>query len=234
MKKKKIIFCFIFARGGSKGIKNKNLAKLNNKPLLYHSIDLAKKIKSITKIFVSTDNKRIANYAKKRNVYVIDRPKKLSQDSSPEIYAWKHAIKALKKDKIFFDVFLSLPTTSPLRSKNDVVKSLKMLNKNTDIILTGSKSKRNPWFNMVTKKKNGFYGIVNNHKKKIHNRQAAPEVIDLTTVAYVANVSYLLKAKSYFDGNVKVNLIPNIRALDIDDKYDLDFAKYLLNQRKKK
>lgn len=234
MKKKKIIFCFIFARGGSKGIKNKNLAKLNNKPLLYYSIDLAKKIKSIKKIFVSTDNKRIANYAKKRNVYVINRPKKLSQDSSPEIDAWKHAIKALKKNKIFFDVFLSLPTTSPLRSKNDVVKSLKMLNKNTDIILTGSQSKRNPWFNMVTKKKNGFYGIVNNHQKKIYNRQAAPKVIDLTTVAYVANVSYVLKAKSYFDGNVKVNLIPNIRALDIDDKYDLDFAKYLLNKRKKK
>lgn len=234
MKKKKIIFCFIFARGGSKGIKNKNLAKLNNKPLLYYSIDLAKKIKSIKKIFVSTDNRRIANYARKRNVYVINRPKKLSQNSSPEIHAWKHAIKVLQKNKIFFDVFLSLPTTSPLRNKNDVVKSLKMLNKNTDIILTGSQSKRNPWFNMVKKKKNGFYGIVNNHQKKIHNRQAAPEVIDLTTVAYVANVSYVLKAKSYFDGNVKVNLIPNIRALDIDDKYDLDFAKYLLNKRKKK
>ena len=73
MKKKKILYCFIFARGGSKGIKNKNLVKLNGKPLLFYSINLAKKIKSIKKIFVSTDNKAIAEYAKKNKVEVIKR-----------------------------------------------------------------------------------------------------------------------------------------------------------------
>jgi CMP-N-acetylneuraminic acid synthetase len=233
MKKKKILYCFIFARGGSKGIKNKNLVKLNGKPLLFYSINLAKKIKSIKKIFVSTDNKAIAEYAKKNKVEVIKRPKKLSQDNSYEIEAWKHAIKFLKKKKIFFDIFLSLPTTSPLRKKNDVITSLKMLNKKkTDIVLTGTKSKRNPWFNMAMKKKNGFYKIINNNKKTIYNRQKAPNVIDLTTVAYVADVSYILKAKSYFDGNVKVNLIPSVRAVDIDDKNDLYYANYLLKIKK--
>ena len=233
MKKKKILYCFIFARGGSKGIKNKNLVKLNGKPLLFYSINLAKKIKSIKKIFVSTDNKAIAEYAKKNKVEVIKRPKKLSQDNSYEIEAWKHAIKFLKKKKIFFDIFLSLPTTSPLRNKNDVITSLKMLNKKkTDIVLTGTKSKRNPWFNMAMKKKNGFYKIINNNKKTIYNRQKAPNVIDLTTVAYVADVSYILKAKSYFDGNVKVNLIPSVRAVDIDDKNDLYYANYLLKIKK--
>ena len=231
--KKKILYCFIFARGGSKGIKNKNLVKLNGKPLLFYSINLAKKIKSIKKIFVSTDNKAIAEYAKKNKVEVIKRPKKLSQDNSYEIDAWKHAIKFLKKKKIFFDIFLSLPTTSPLRNKNDVITSLKMLNKKkTDIVLTGTKSKRNPWFNMAMKKKNGFYKIINNNKKTIYNRQKAPNVIDLTTVAYVADVSYILKAKSYFDGNVKVNLIPSVRAVDIDDKNDLYYANYLLKIKK--
>ena len=233
MKKKKILYCFIFARGGSKGIKNKNLVKLNGKPLLFYSINLAKKIKSIKKIFVSTDNKAIAEYAKKNKAEVIKRPKKLSQDNSYEIEAWKHAIKFLKKKKIFFDIFLSLPTTSPLRKKNDVITSLKMLNKKkTDIVLTGTKSKRNPWFNMAMKKKNGFYKIINNNKKTIYNRQKAPNVIDLTTVAYVADVSYILKAKSYFDGNVKVNLIPSVRAVDIDDKNDLYYANYLLKIKK--
>jgi len=231
--KKKILYCFIFARGGSKGIKNKNLVKLNGKPLLFYSINLAKKIKSIKKIFVSTDNKAIAEYAKKNKAEVIKRPKKLSQDNSYEIDAWKHAIKFLKKKKIFFDIFLSLPTTSPLRNKNDVITSLKMLNKKkTDIVLTGTKSKRNPWFNMAMKKKNGFYKIINNNKKTIYNRQKAPNVIDLTTVAYVADVSYILKAKSYFDGNVKVNLIPSVRAVDIDDKNDLYYANYLLKIKK--
>ena len=234
MNKKNIIFCFIFARGGSKGIKNKNLVKLDGKPLLYYSIKIAKKIKFIKKIFVSTDNKDIARYAKKNKVYVIERPKKLSQDNSSEIDAWKHAIKFLRKKKLVFNTFLSLPTTSPLRNKSDVINSLKMLKKGTDIVLTGSKSKRNPWFNMAIKKKNGFYRIVNNNQKTVYNRQAAPKVIDLTTIAYAADVSYILKAKNYFDGNVKVNLIPSSRAVDIDDKNDLNYAKYLLKIKKKK
>lgn len=233
MHKKKIIFCFIFARGGSKGIKKKNLVKLNGKPLLYYSINIAKKIKGIKKIFVSTDDKAIAKYAEKNNVNVIIRPKKLSQDNSSEIDAWKHAIKHLIKKNFFFNTFLSLPTTSPLRNKVDVLRSLKMLKNKTDIVLTGVKSKRNPWFNMAVKKKNGFYKIVNSGKKKFFNRQEAPNTIDLTTVAYAANVSYILKAKSYFDGNVKINLIPSKRAIDIDDKNDLDYAKFLLSLKKK-
>ena len=99
MDEKKKIFCFIFARGGSKGIKKKNLAKLDGKPLLYYSINLAKKIKSIKGIFVSTDDRAIGQYAKKNKVHVIKRPRRLSKDDSPEIDAWKHAIKYLKKKK---------------------------------------------------------------------------------------------------------------------------------------
>ena len=230
--KKKKIFCFIFARGGSKGIKKKNLAKLDGKPLLYYSINLAKKIKSINGIFVSTDDRSIAQYAKKNKVHIIKRPKRLSKDNSPEIYAWKHAIKYLEKKKIIFNTFLSLPTTSPLRNVQDVTKSIRMLKSKTDIVLTGVKSKRNPWFNMVIKQKNGFFKLIN-RGKKIYNRQAAPETVDLTTVAYVANVSYILKAKDYFDGNVKINLIPDQRAIDIDDKKDLEYANFLIKLKKK-
>lgn len=229
---KKKIFCFIFARGGSKGIKKKNLAKLNGKPLLYYSINLAKKIKSIKGIFVSTDDRAIGQYAKKNKVHVIERPRRLSKDNSPEIDAWKHAIKYLKKKKITFNTFLSLPTTSPLRNIQDVKKSIMMLKNKTDIVLTGVKSKRNPWFNMAIKQKNGFFKLIN-RGKKIYNRQAAPETVDLTTVAYVANVSYILKAKNYFDGNVKINLVPDKRAIDIDDKDDLEYAKFLIKLKKK-
>ena len=231
--KKKNIFCFIFARGGSKGIKNKNLSKLNRKPLLHYSINLAKKIKAIKKIYVSTDSKVIATYAKKKGADIIKRPKKISGDNSKEIDAWKHAIKYLRNKKIFFDNFLSLPTTSPLRTKNDVIKSINMLKGKTDIILTANKSKRNPWFNMVKKNKKGFYEIVIKSTKNIHNRQLAPKVLDLTTAAYVSRAKYIMKAKSYFDGNVKINLIPPERSLDIDSKEDLNYAEYLMKSRKK-
>ena len=48
------------------------------------------------------------------------------------------------------------------------------------------------------------------------------------------SVGEYLKAKNYFDGNVKVNLIPSLRAVDIDDKDDLNYAKYLFKTKNKK
>ena len=59
------IFCFIFARGGSKSVKNKNLVNFNKKPLIANTILQAKRIKLINKIFVSTDSKKIAKIAEK-------------------------------------------------------------------------------------------------------------------------------------------------------------------------
>ena len=91
------IYAFIFARGGSKGIKDKNLVKVKGKPLIYYSIKIAQKIKDIDKIFVSSDLEKILKYAKSLGVSIIKRPKKISGDSSPEVLAWRHAIMYLKK-----------------------------------------------------------------------------------------------------------------------------------------
>ena len=70
---------------------------------------------------------------------------------------------------INFDIFVSLPTTSPLRNKTDVLKTINKLNKKIDIVLTATKSSRNPYFNIVEKKKNGFYDVVTK-KKNIFRR----------------------------------------------------------------
>lgn len=58
------------ARGGSKGIKNKNLVLLNNKPLIYYTIKAALNAKSISKVVVSSDSDEILNYAKSQNVLI--------------------------------------------------------------------------------------------------------------------------------------------------------------------
>ena len=86
---KKTLFTFIFARGGSKGIKNKNIKILNGKPLLFYSINMAKKFCKNQNIFVSTDSNKIALIAKKYGANIIKRPKLLSEDKSSELLAWK-------------------------------------------------------------------------------------------------------------------------------------------------
>ena len=75
------ILAFIPARSGSKRLKNKNLKIFNGKPLIYYSLKIGKKTKTITP-FVSTDSKKILNYAKKQGMrFNYLRPKSISGDN---------------------------------------------------------------------------------------------------------------------------------------------------------
>ena len=222
------IFCFIFARGGSQRIPNKNLKKINNKSLLEITINLAKKVNKIDKIFVSSDSKKILNIARKNNTQIIKRPKFLCNSKSNEFESWKHAIQSLKKKKINFDYFLSLPTTSPLRNKKDIMSLIKKFsNSKYDLLLCVTKTNRFPHYNMVTKKKNTIQPILKNAKglKK-------DNILDLTTVGYITSPKFVMKSNGIFDGKVGYIKIPRERAIDIDDFYDLKVARYLLNEKK--
>ena len=220
-------FAFIFVRGGSKRIKNKNLKKIKGKTLLEITINQAKKINKINKIFVSTDSKKIASIVSNLNVEIIKRPKYLAQDDSSEWYAWQHAIKQVKK-KYNFEKFICLPVTSPLRKNIDIIKCINKLSKKNEIVVTIQETNTNPWYNMVKINNKNFIEIINKTSKKVIDiRQKAPKVFDMTTVCYVAKPEYILSNKSIFSGNVKAVKIPKERALDIDTYFDLKIARLL-------
>ena len=224
------IYAFIFAIGGSKGLKNKNLKKINGKPLIFYSINIAKKIKQIKKVYVSTDNKNIEKIALKYGAEIIKRPKKLSQDKSAELLAWKHAVKiVLKKDKKF-STFVSLPATSPLKNKKDILNSIKLLKKNIDLVLTVKKSKWNPWFNMlIENKKTNNFELVNKNKRRVYQRQQAPVTFDIVGNVYVSKPKYILKTNYILSGKKKILEIPEYRSIDIDNIDDLNFAKLVMS-----
>ena len=218
---------FIFARGGSQEIKNKNLIKIKNKPLIHYSIKIPKQIVNKKNIYVSTDSKKIKRIAKLSGVRIIDRPRKLATGKSPEILSWKHAVNYIKKKVGSFEIFVSLPATSPLRKKTDVINAIKKLRNKTDVVLTATEANRNPNFNMVNKKNNGFYDVIIS-SRRIFNRQEAPKAYDLNTVAFVSKPKFILKCKSIFDGNVDINLVDKRRSLDIDNSHDLKLARMLI------
>ena len=93
MYKNKKIVAIITARGGSKGIKNKNLINLNGHPLISYSIGYAKNSSLIDRVFVTTDSKKISATALKLNSEVIKRPKNLSGDFVMNDLAVVHAIR---------------------------------------------------------------------------------------------------------------------------------------------
>lgn len=226
------IYAFIFARGGSKGLPGKNIKELCGMPLIAWSITIAKSIESISEVFVSTDNEDIAKVARHYNATVINRPCKLATDDSPEWLSWKHAIEWVELHRGIFDIFISLPATSPLRSKKDIEECIKALNDKTDIVVTILESNRNPWFNMVKKTKEGSLTILNETMKRITRRQDAPKAYDLTTVAYVSRPSFILCANNMWDGKIRGVEVNKENAVDIDSLDDFKYAEFLLSDRK--
>lgn len=228
------IIAFIFARGGSKGLKNKNLLKFRNRSLLGHSILQAKRSKLIKKVFVSTDNLKIKKEAIKYQALVpFLRPKNLSGDKSPEINSWKHAVNYLNnKLNIFPDYIVSVPTTSPLRKISDINKCIReAINKKLDLVTAITKSQKNPYFNMLEMKKKKFKIIKKN--KNFYRRQDAPKCFDMTTACYVFNPEYIKRTNNIFSGKIGYIEIPRDRAIDIDDNFDYRVATLLSKKLRK-
>ena len=82
---------------------------------------------------------------------------------------------------------------------------------------------------MVKELDDGLIELVNKPINPISNRQEAPEVFDITTVVYVANVEFIMSHDNIFDGVVTSVVVPRHRAVDIDDMYDFNFAESILN-----
>jgi len=230
------IVSFIFARGGSRGIKSKNLLKFKKTTLLGNSILQSKKSRYIKRIFVSTDDSKIAREAKKNDAEVpFIRPRYLAKANSPEIYAWRHAINFLnKKLNLYPDYIVSVPTTCPLRMVSDIDKCISKAIKNKlDIVFATTPSSRNPYFNMLQERKGKLNilsktGLAWNFKnKKIYRRQDAPKCFDLSTACYVFKPKYIQKTLDLFSGKVGFVLIPRTRAIDIDDSFDYKIVSFL-------
>ncbi len=227
-----ILTAVIFARGGSKGLRNKNLLKINNMSLLGHSITQAKKMSLFKRIFVSTDNKKIAREAIKYGAEVpFLRPKFLAKDNSPEIYSWRHFVNFMS-DKLNLspDYIVSLPATSPLRSIKDVKKCVTIAKKGSlDMVFAITQSSKNPYFNMV-KIKNNKIELICNTKDIYFNRQKAPKCFDLTTVCHVFRPTFIMKNLNLLSGKTGFVKVSKKSSIDIDDFLDYKIASLIMKK----
>ncbi|NOX34956.1 MAG: acylneuraminate cytidylyltransferase family protein [Deltaproteobacteria bacterium] len=236
-KKELKVYGFVFARGGSKGVKNKNIRLVAGRPLIHYSVEAAKRSCFINRIIVSTDNKDIEKAALEAGAEVpFLRPRDLASDASPEWLSWQHAVKTLKKAGEEFDIFVSIPATSPLRTAEDIDMCIKVLIENNDAdgAITVCRAQRHPSFNMVVMDDNGFATIAVPDKFCFSRRQDVPSMYDITTVAYAARPGFILSAPSLFAGKIKAVVIPGERSLDIDTEFDLKVADLIINDRLKK
>lgn len=217
---------FIFCRGGSKGIPDKNIRPVAGKPLLTWAVEGALASRYVSRVVVSTDSGRIAEVARQSKAEVLMRPDALATDTASELLAWRHAIEAERA--ALQGTFVSLPATSPLRAPSDVDAGIERFYAGgCDIVFGVSTAHRSPYLNMVTRDAEGLIGLVNPGLGATR-RQDVPPVYDITTCVYVGAVDFIDTCGGLMSGRVAGVDIPAARALDIDTPYDLHLAELLL------
>ncbi len=227
------IICIICMRGNSQEIKNKNLISINKKPLMYYTIKSAIRSKLFDKIVVSSDSKKIQNLSKKLGAEVIfSRPKKLSRNNIPKLNAIKHAV--LESEKYYkkkFDYVFDLDVTAPCRDAKDIIKAFKKFKKSKkDMLVSVTRSKKNPYFNML-EIKNKRVSIVKKTSKKIFSRQQSPIVYDMNAAIYIWKRNKLLNSKNLLQNNISIYEMPQEKSIDIDTKLDLRINEMIIKTK---
>lgn len=227
--KNKQILCTICARGGSKGLPNKNLLKIGDKSLIGHTLTQAKAIDAIDCIIVSSDSNEIL---KEGEIYAADillqRSAKLASDDAGKIDAiidcLNHAESNFNKH---FDYVIDLDVTSPLRNLIDIENCLEFTkDQGFKNLITVTNSKKNPYFNQIEITNEGPQLVKSGHD--IKGRQSAPKVYDMNASIYVWSRDFLINEKTLFSRDTIVYDMPEERSLDIDNELDFKIVKHLI------
>lgn len=224
---KKKILAIIPARGGSKGLKNKNLKKIGKNSLISLAIKSCKKLKSINKIFVSTDSKKIVREAEKQGIKVpFLRSKKISGDKVPAIdvlYQTLNLVEKFYKEK--FATIIYLEPTSPLRKTQDILLALKKFKKNNyDSLWTISKIdlKFHPLKQVIVNK-----NTVSSYEKKgekIYARQQLSQTYYRNGVCYIFKRKTILLDKKIMGKKCGYHITSSPQ-VSIDNYKDLIYAR---------
>lgn len=228
MFKEKKILALIPARGGSKGIKNKNLRKINGKPLIYYTINFINKLKFVDLKIVSSDKDEILNYAKKNGFVAFRRNKKLSGDKISDYQVIESILNSNIADIKKFDYLIYLQPTSPLRKSNELNQALnKLIKLNYDAIwsVTEIDKKYHPLKVFINKKNK--LNLFSEKGKKIIARQQLKRAFIRNGVFYIFSIKKIMKTKSIYMKKTLPFIIKR-DVINIDNLEDLKIAKKML------
>lgn len=224
------ILAIIPARKGSKQLPKKNLAKLGGESLVEIAINVAKDVKKINNILVSSDCKEILKIAKKNKVLTSLRPKELASDNSLVIETIIYEYERLKKD-LKIDIIVLLEVTSPLRTAIHIEKCINMLiKKKLDSVATFRESDIHPHKTWQIKN-NDIPKTFLKNSNPWTPRQELSRAYQLSGVAYVFKPDGIKKkSNSLLFGKQGGVIIDKKYSIDIDDNIDLELAKILIQK----
>lgn len=227
------VLCTICARGGSKGVKNKNIKILNEKPLIAYTIEQARESGLFEHIVVSTDSDLIADMATQYGAEVFfKRDAYMSSDTAGKLEVIKDAF--IKSELYYqkqYDYLVDLDATAPLRSIDDIKDSFaQFLRENNDNLITAMPSRRSPYFNLVEVGMEGKVSLSKILENGIGRRQDAPKSYDMNASIYIWKRDIILNEKTLFLDKTGLYVMPEERSIDIDTELDFEFVEFLMRK----
>ena len=223
--------CLICARGGSKGVRNKNTKIIHKKPLIAHTIEKAVNSNIFSHVVVSTEDKKIAKISEKYGAEVpFIRPRRLSGDLTPIGDVFVHAIKKLQTLNYEFDIFVNLDCTVPFIDKKDITGSINLLKKKKcDAVYGVYRQHLNPYFNMMELNSKGFLNMIKKLPKRPRSRQEAPVVYQLNGL-FSYNKEKFLKTGNPIMSKAIPYEIPLERGFMIDTEAEFRIAELMFKK----
>ena len=236
MKRKIQLLVIIPARYKSKSIKNKNITKIGNHPLVAFSIEAAKNINEKNKIIhLSTDSKKILKICKLYHKFTdYLRPKKISGDNSLDLEFLNHTLNYYKEKKIFFKFCMILRPTNPVRKKKTINYFYNVFrNSKFDSLKSISESQKTP-FKMWFKKNNKIKNIFSYNVKELFNfpRQKLPTTYTQTGTIELISINYKTYLKRLSGKKIMGLKVSKDESVDIDEMEDFKKASKIIFSRK--
>lgn len=224
------ILSIIPARGGSKGIPQKNIKVLDGMPLITYSIKSALNSRYIDKIVVSTEDVEIKDISEHFGAEIISRPTELADDDSKTIDVILHALNYLKSEDYNPKLVVLLQPTSPLRTSNDIDSAIEIFLKNDcDSVVSVCEFDHSPYW--ALKEENNFLTPVFGQEYLRKRRQELPRAYIPNGAIFISSPCKIRKYESFYCPKTLPYIMPLDRSVDIDSILDFKLAELILEEK---
>jgi len=228
------ILGIIPARGGSKGLKRKNILPLGEKPLLQYTWESAKNSKLLTKVILSSEDQEIIEVAKGLGLEVpFKRPEHLAQDATTSLEVLKHALQYFKEKGESFDAVCLLQPTTPFRESELIDKAIqKFISHSLDSLVSVREVPHEYNPHWIFEEMEGRLSIATGEKEIISRRQELPKAYFRDGAVYLTKISIILDQNSIYGRNIGFIDTTGSPYVNIDTPSDWEKAESILNTMK--
>lgn len=219
------------ARSGSKGLKDKNIKKLNGKPMMAYTIEAAIQSKLFDCVHVSTDSELYADIARAYGADVpFLRDKSLSGSHASTWDTLRYVLLKYKETGRDFSVVTLLQPTSPLRDADDICRAFQVFQeKNADAVVSVCQMEHSVQICNMLGENDSMYQFIDSNR--IGARQELSIYYRINGAIYIQKTRLLMEKENLYNKNSFAYIMSKEHSVDVDDLLDFKMAEFLMKEK---